>query len=180
MATPPHSGPPHFPLRPPSRPSSSPVKILFACLPHPSQVLHRQVSGLNPSNLPFCPISGLPLSSCPSISFPEAFPHVPEFPYNLAHRGLVFDTLHSAQTRLHGPFLPHSLANNPVPRIVASAWQHQNLGSVQLSAFSIPVPRQLNTAGENYSTSQICATINSQSLACTRPSVLTQNSAMCP
>lgn len=65
-----------------------------------------------------------------------------------------------------------------VSRIVASAWQHSNLESVQLSAFSMPVPRQLNTAGENYSTSQICATINSWSPASTRPSVLTHNPTM--
>lgn len=65
-----------------------------------------------------------------------------------------------------------------VLRIVASAWQHPNLGSVQLSAFSMPAQRQLNTAGENYSLSQICATINSWSPASMRPSVLTHNSTV--
>lgn len=48
-----------------------------ACFPHPLLVPYSQVLGFNPSNLPFCPISGLPPSTCPSISFPEAFPHVP-------------------------------------------------------------------------------------------------------
>lgn len=47
------------------------------------------------------------------------------------------------------PFLPIA----SVPRIVAYAWHHPNLGSVQLSAFSISVPRQLNTAGEKHPTS---------------------------
>lgn len=74
------------------------------------------------------------------------------------------------------PFLPIA----SVPRIVAYPWQHPNLGTVQLSAFSTPVPRQLNTAGENCPTSQICATINSWSLASTKPSVLTYNSTMHP
>lgn len=62
-----------------------------------------------------------------------------------------------------------------VLRIIASAWQHPNLGSAQLSAFSMPVQRPLNTAGEKYSGSQICATINSWSSASTTPSVLTHN-----
>lgn len=60
-------------------------------------------------------------------------------------------------TQLGGPdlmvvYFALFLPTASVPRIVAYAWQHPNLGSVQLSAFSMSVPRQLNTAGEKHPT----------------------------
>lgn len=177
LATPPHFGRPQFSLRPPSRHS------FFLKIP-PQPVLpispwSRTVksTGSNPQiclsvTSQFC----LPLLIVQSL-FQQPF-HM----FQSSRAWLVGDLPLILFTQLRPDLMVLYFATlwpvASVSRIVASAWQHSNLESVQLSAFSMPVPRQLNTAGENYSTSQICATINSWSPASTRPSVLTHNPTM--
>lgn len=51
-----------------------------ACFPHPFLVPHSQVLGFNPSNLPLCPTSGLPPSTCPSFSLFQKPFHMFQFP----------------------------------------------------------------------------------------------------